>query len=128
MRVALADAAASKHYVNPNQEKYCKIGTRIHNPPIIRSANGNVLEATHKTTIILPKELSTIAKEGYILPKLSTNTLISIGQLCDDKCIATFDAMSVKISKNNKIILEGSRDSKTGMWHMPLNNNGNTAI
>ena len=46
--------------------------------------------------------------------------LISIGQLCDDECIVTFDKHKKIVSKNKDIIIEGYRDPTNRLWRFPL--------
>ena len=49
------------------------------------------------------------------------SSLLSIGQLCDDGCVATFDKDSVVIAKDNTVILQGKRDPSTKLWMVDLN-------
>ena len=53
----------------------------------------------------LPIKPQNYTKTALILPQLTNNTLLSIGQLCDEDCIAIFDKKAVNIYKNAKIIL-----------------------
>ncbi|WP_281640541.1 Ty1/Copia family ribonuclease HI [Aurantimicrobium minutum] len=46
-------------------------------------------------------------------------SLLSIGQLCDAGCQATFDATTASITYNNKVILTGTRSTATNkLWHL----------
>ena len=40
---------------------------------------------------------------------------MSIGQLCDDGCIATFDKAAINITKEGRKILAGTR-GENGLW------------
>ena len=60
------------------------------------------------------------AQEAHIFPTLTSANLLSIGQLCDDNCIATFTKNKLKITKNNQTILEGERNNGNGMWYIPI--------
>ena len=64
--------------------------------------------------------LSNAAKKVRIFPDLSSSSLLSIGQLCDDNCIALFHKDILQIIKNNKVILEGLRNRTDGLWDVPL--------
>ena len=83
------------------------------------------MASTHQAHIPL-KHLSSQAKHAEIFPNLHSS-LISIGQLCDNKCIVTFDKHKVIVSKNKDIIIEGYQDPKNGLWrfhiHHPVQNN-----
>ena len=57
-------------------------------------------------------------------------SLILVPVLCDANCTVVFNKADVQVIKNNKIIIEGARDTETNLWLMPLesnnNNNNNT--
>ena len=58
-------------------------------------------------------------KHAEILPNLHFS-LISIGQLCDDECIFTFDKQKIIVSKNKDFIIECYWDPTNGLWKFPL--------
>ena len=84
------------------------------NPINVKLLNSSTMAFTHQTQIPL-KQLSSQAKHAEIFPNLHSS-LISIGQLCDDKCIVTFDKHKVVVSKNKDTIIEGYRDPTNGLW------------
>lgn len=45
---------------------------------------------------------------------------MSLGELCDDNCIITLNTIKLKVCKNNKIIMQGVRNQKYGLWDMPI--------
>ena len=51
---------------------------------------------------------------------MTNESLISIGQLCDDDCIAIFSKNDLNIFKNNKLVLQGKRNKTGGLWNVPL--------
>ena len=59
-------------------------------------------------------------RQAHLLPGLTHSSLISIGQLCDVGCQATFDQKSVNITNHGDTILTGHRDFTTGLWRFPL--------
>jgi hypothetical protein len=81
--------------------------------------NGATMRSTHEadlelTTTILPPPEATSA---HIFPDLATHSLVSIGQLCDSGCVATFNSNSVIVSKDGATVLTGKRHSN-GLWYM----------
>ena len=64
-------------------------------------------------------QIPAAAKTAHILPGLS-NSLISIGKLCDAGMTATFNKNTVGINKDNKTVLTGHRHATTGLWMLPL--------
>ena len=63
---------------------------------------------------ILLHNLSNQVKHPKIFPNLHSS-LISIGQLCEKKCIVTFDKHIVIVSKNKDEIIEGYQDPTNGL-------------
>ena len=59
--------------------------------------------------------VSSKAKHAEIFPNLHSS-LISIGQLCDNDFIVTFDKHKVIVIKHKNIIIEDYRDPKNGLW------------
>jgi hypothetical protein len=74
--------------------------------------------STHTTKLPI-NGLSDDAKTAHILPDIKTN-LVSIAQIVDDGCEATFNTTNENITRNNKIILTGPRSKETGLWHLNL--------
>ena len=74
-----------------------------------------------RVTGILPLSplLSDTAQKAFVLDDLRTGTLVSLAQLCDDDCLAIFSKFDVKIVKNQKIIITGTR-TPNGLWSIPL--------
>ena len=85
--------------------------------------NGQTIKITKKGLLPIDNNLSKTAKMAYILPQLQNTSLLSIGQLCDDNCLAIFDKRNMYIIKNNKIILRGIRNLSDGLWDVILNKN-----
>lgn len=81
--------------------------------------NGDIIESTAQTTLDIPN-IPSNATLVHMFPGLHSHSLLSIGQLFNEGCIATFDNNAVTISLNDKVILEGSRDIPTGLWMIPV--------
>jgi hypothetical protein len=76
--------------------------------------------STHTGELPIPA-LPSAACLCHLFPALGNISLVSIGQLCDAGCNATFTATEAMISYNNNIILRGYRDSTTNkLWHLRL--------
>ena len=72
------------------------------------------------STVPLAKELSDKAKVRHIFDDLQSGSLISIGQLCDNDCVALFTKYDVKICMDGKVIIVGQRNDVNGLWNVPL--------
>jgi hypothetical protein len=77
------------------------------------------MPVTLKGNLPLSPKLSSTAQSAFVLDDLQTGTLISLAQLCDDDCIAIFDKYEVKILKNDRVIIKGTRMSN-GLWFSPI--------
>ena len=77
------------------------------------------MSPTRKAILPLPNTFTRNAKIAYSFNNLKSGSLISIGQLCDDDCIAIFTKYIVKIIKKNKILIKGRR-TQNGLWKLPI--------
>ena len=64
-------------------------------------------------------KLTRNAKIAYSFSNLKNGSLIYIGQLCDDDCVAIFSKYDVKIKKDNKILIRGRRTDNR-LWKLPM--------
>ena len=66
-----------------------------------------------------PKDIaSTNSKHTFVLDALPAGTLISLGQLCDDGCIATFTKYDVQIKKEGQVLIQGKRNKTSRLWQI----------
>ena len=75
--------------------------------------------STHEADLDLPS-LPLSARRVHIVPALKSVSLLSMGQLCDAGCCVTFDARAVSVHLDNRLLLTGTRDIATGLWHLGL--------
>ncbi|EEC46594.1 predicted protein [Phaeodactylum tricornutum CCAP 1055/1] len=114
---AIADTGCTGHYITINCPH-----THRHpaNPSLsVRVPNGSVLRSSHVATLDLPG-FSPAACQAHIFPGLASHPLLSIGQLCDDGCTATFSATRLDIHRDATLLLSGARSPHTGLWHLDL--------
>jgi hypothetical protein len=81
--------------------------------------NGTMIQSSHTCDLLLTY-LPPQARNAHILPGLVHNSLISVGQLCDNGCNVTFTQEQVTVSKNGKHLMYGSRDPKSRLWQVNL--------
>ena len=121
--IAKLDSGASKHYIKTNhQNNLCHLQP-LNNGPIAILPDATTVQASHKGTCPLHDNLSTTAKEALVFPHLTNESLISVGQLCDDDCEVIFNKTKVNVSKNKKVILQGTRNKNDGLWDINVNQN-----
>ena len=73
-----------------------------------------------KGLLPLPLELSPTARTAHIFEGLKNVSLILIGWLCDDRCVAVFDEKDLGIFKRNILTLMGHRNHSYGLWDVTL--------
>ena len=72
------------------------------------------MESSLRATTPLAAPLSKQAQVGHIFDDLQ-GSLISIGQLCDDDCVALFPKSHVDIIKDGQILNKGKRNTTNGL-------------
>ena len=86
------------------------------------------LETLHSVAISSNKQgelpisnhLSTKGKTAIVLPDLTSSSLISLGQLCDDGCNVNLDKHKLSVYKEENLIMEGVRNKTDGLWDIPI--------
>eukprot|EP00957_Ditylum_brightwellii_P136387 10401595-Ditylum_brightwellii.AAC.1 len=62
----------------------------VYNGPKVRIPNGSTMHATHEYHFPI-KDISDKTKHANLYPDNTSGTLVSIGQLCDDRWRAIFE-------------------------------------
>ena len=79
--------------------------------------NHDRIQTTHQAKLKLPN-LPSAAKDVHIFPSLASGSLMSIGQLCDSGCTATFTNRSAIITRNGKPVITGYRNPTSKLWEL----------
>ena len=81
--IAKGDSAATHNYWR-KVDTQCLMSIKPVSPCNVILTNFDIMQSTHSGQLPLSNKLSTKAKDALILPKLTSSSLISLGQLCDD--------------------------------------------
>ena len=93
---------------------------KTNSPLKVTLPDNSVITSTHTAELQLPS-LPPEACRAHLFPSLGNTSLLSIGQLCDAGCTATFTASKVTVAHKNQIILSGSRKNSTQrLWIIEL--------
>ena len=76
--------------------------------------------SAHEADLLYLPSLPLAPRRVHIVPALQTSSLLSMGQLCDADCCVTFDATSVHVHLNDRLLLTGTRAHPTELWHLDL--------
>eukprot|EP00804_Cyclotella_cryptica_P019007 CCRYP_006480-RA/>CCRYP_006480-RA protein AED:0.25 eAED:0.14 QI:0/0/0/1/1/1/2/0/936 len=93
------------------------------NPLQVRIPDGNYLSSTHTMELDLDN-LPPEAKQGHVIPGMKGHTLVSLVQLCNAGCNLCMDKNELVISYNNREVMRGIKCPRTGLWLLPLSNQG----
>ena len=78
------------------------------------------MSATQTVKIPLQKSLSQQATKSHIFDGLHSASIISLGQLCGDHCIAILDNNEIHILKYSTLILKGRQNWLYVLWVIPI--------
>ena len=97
-----ADTGASKHFIKNEHKTFLAQIQKLFDGPRAMLPNKNTIKATHKGNLILHNQLSQSSRQAFVYPKLTNESLLSIGQLCDDNCLAIFQNITYMLKKTKK--------------------------
>jgi hypothetical protein len=81
------------------------------------------MDSSHTAALDIP-ELSESASVAHVFPAMANNSLLSVGQLCNEGYYVTFRLEGVIIfNSSGRAILKGVRDLGTGIWCINLRKN-----
>jgi len=115
-----ADSGATQTYLQLKHANFLQDKYRLSNGPHATLPDNTQIQATMQGKLPLHPSLSPTA---LVYPNLNNESLLCIGQLCDDGCIAIFEKLKLSIVKNGKIILSGHRNFVDGLWDVPFQQN-----
>ena len=117
---AKLDSGATKYFLTENDGKKLANIKNLLNGPTASLPNNALVKATKIGIIPLNDKLSKKACEALIFPNITNASLLSVGQLCDDNCLARFSKTRFFVLKNNKIIHQGLQNKTDGLWDFTL--------
>jgi len=120
--MAAADSGASKHYFRLSDTTTLVNMQAQLKPEKVRFPNGDTIQSIKVGYLALPQLTEQGAKVHIFQNKdLSEFSLLAIGQLCDDGCIAHYDRQRVWVTdRAGHTIIEGFRDPTTGLYMVDL--------
>jgi hypothetical protein len=139
--VAKFDSSASKHYFRKKDSHALSSLTPIRNGPQVQLPNKQrILQAVSVGHLpIASTKLTPHATRAHVFTDLTNKLLVSLGQLCDDACVAVLEDHQLNVYKKpnptyrgpayyaqtmqqDNLILSGPRNFSDGLWayHVPL--------
>jgi hypothetical protein len=96
---AILDSGCTSNFLSAAAP--CSDKQAAHVPLNANMPNGTTIQSSHTCNLLL-KDLTPQARQAHILTGLVNNSLISVGQLCDNECSVTFTQDQVTVSKKGK--------------------------
>jgi hypothetical protein len=117
------DSGCTIHFLLVNAPCLNKVKSRT--PLTVRLHNGATMESYHTAELDIP-ELNAAASKAHVFPGTASQSLLSVGKLCDKGYIVTFkqDEVTICDSRDSQI-LSGPRDLNTGLWRINLKQTNN---
>jgi hypothetical protein len=98
----IGDTGTTGHFVTVDTPVINKVVATV--PIAVRNPNGSIMYSTHTAELFLPG-LPLAARQCHIIPALSTQPLLSIGQLCDAGCDVKLNATCATVIFNGSLIM-----------------------
>ena len=117
---ALPDTAATSHYLHPSALPHYSHVAHTTSVPTVQVANGDIIKPAFSSTLKLSSKLSSRSQSAHVFNNITTGSLISMGQLCNDDFFSIFTKYYVEILNHNQVIITGFRDRTNGLWNIPL--------
>ena len=114
------DSGASSHYLKDCHKHALKNVAPLLDGPRVMLPNEATIQATHSGNLPFGIKLSQKGTNALVFPGLSNESLLSIGQLCDDNCVAIFTKNRVYVVKDNDLIMHGPRNRTDNLWDIQL--------
>ena len=102
----------------------------MHTGQAVKLPDKRKIQPTRQGLLPLSKELSAYARTGTVLPKLSSSSLLSTGEIRDDDNMVIFDKNDVKtipynqaiatIVAQQQILLEGERNHIDSLYDVTI--------
>ncbi len=116
----LLDSGATSIYMTQKDAEKYAIDVQTTSSPIqVTLPDGTTACSSHTCRLNWPNLPPSIT-EGHILPGLAHFSLIPVSNFAQAGCHIVFTEHSVKITYQDKCILQGRRHPATGLWIVPL--------
>ena len=118
--IAKADSGASNNYWRNEDMSVLNNVKDTRDGPTVQLPNNETVITTRTENIPLESSLRDHSKNSHIFDGLHIASFISLGQLCDNDCVAILDKNEIIILKGKTLILKGHRNKTYGLWDIPI--------
>ena len=115
--LTVADTGCTSHFFTPNA-RLINVRPVIQSLPVT-TPNGAIIYSSDVGELDL-SNLPPAARIAHVFPDIASDSLLSIGQLCDTGCTAFFTKDTVTIKFDGDTVLTGAHSPMTRLWHTPI--------
>ena len=109
-----ADSGASRKLLR-QEDAHILRDRQFNDRPAVHLPDMTTIRSHEKLSLNIPG-LSTTENESFVLKKLKSASLLSLGQLCDDNCVVILHKKYLVVQNKNAIIMTGNRNNTDGLW------------
>ena len=122
--IAKGDSGATNHYIRPQDSDILQ--DKVPTPQeSVTQPDGTQMNIESVGRLPLHALLSAQATQGHVLRNLKSSSLLAMGPLCNDGCTVILTDKELAAVKQNKIVLQGWRNRRDGLWDIPLKKHTN---
>lgn len=114
---AILDSGATSYFLCIDEA--ATGGKPTNNPITVTIPDGSKLTSTHTRELDLP-HLPQATRTGHILPGMSSYSLVSVVTQPNAGCQVTFDKIGVNVTYRGRMVMEGNKCTRTGLWMVPI--------
>ena len=128
--IAKGYSAASQNYWR-EEDKHCLTNIRPYTGTSVILPDGDTLTANQQGIINISSKLSKLAQRATVLKNLTSSLLISLGQICNDKCTVIMQADKLYAAKTKDVVIQvetkntlmtGYRNPSDELYNIPITN------
>ena len=123
-----ADTGASNTFLKKDHTKFLTNIKHTPHGPQVHLPNNTILQPSHKGNLSLNDSQTGMNINAYVLPGMTNESLLSIGQLCDNGYKAIFTKDNLKIKQGHNTIITGNRNLHDGLWDIPFPNQNTSKV
>ena len=114
----ICDTGTSNTHFKPKHNQYLTNCKQLQHKVVASLPNNAKIAASYEGVFNLHPKLQV---KSLIFPELHNESLLSVGQVCDQDCTAIFNKKEMKIVKDNQTLFKGYRDYSDGLWKLNMN-------
>jgi hypothetical protein len=110
---AILDSGCTSKFLSATAP--CTSKQAAHIPLSVNMPKGTSIQSSHTCDLLLT-DFPPKTRKAHIFPGLVHNSLIYVGQLCDNGCDVKFNKDTLSVMNNGNRVMLGACDPHSGLW------------